>query len=472
MKSAKTAIKTDMTEGSIIKKLLIFVFPLMVTSLIQVLYNAFDIIVVGLSGEADAVGAVGTTTAFINLIINMFMGCSVGAKVTTARCIGAGDAKRVDSYVHTSVAVAGIFGVICAAVGLFAAEPALAAMGNSGKLLELAALYTKIYFIGVPFLALTNFCIAIVQAEGDTKTPFYILCSSGLLNIVLNLIFVLVFKRSVDGVAAATSISNAASALMLLIHLSRNKSICKFHLSRLRIDVKAAREILRIGLPAGIQSSLFALSGVVIQSSVVTVNNNMVPPGSAYQPIVKGNSAAASIEGFGYALINSVSQAAVSFTGQNVGARKYDRIKKIQYNCYAISTVIGILFAGITLLLNEPLLSLYGVSRGAEGSLEQMAYSAAMSRILIMFMPYFALGFMEVGSCVMQGLGYSLTSTVVSLMGSLVLRIVWIYTVFAKFQRLEIVFLSFPLSWALTAVVHFVCVKRVLKNIAKNEKKC
>lgn len=452
----------SMTSGSITKNIIAFVIPLMLTNLLQVFYSVSDTVVVSLSSEADAVGAIGTTTAMINLIVNVFIGCAVGAKVTVAKNIGARDEASVENAIHTSMLLGLIFGVICALVGFFTAEPILSAMGNKGKLLNLAVIYTKIYFAGAPFVSVTNFAIAVIHAKGDTKTPMYIMSFSGLLNVILNLFFVLCCDMSVDGMAIATVMSNAASAILLTAHLMKKGD---FKIKKLKIEKKALINILHIGVPAGVQSALFSLSHMVIQSSIVTVNNASVPSGSKFQPVIKGSAAGASIESFGVTGVNSVAQAAISFTGQNIGAGNYERIGKIRKCCYATVFVITTVFTVFMLLFRNPILGLYGIKSGSSDVLENIAYNSAVTRMLCMFVPYFLLGFMEVGSGVMQGLGYSLISTAVSLTGSVAFRILWIMTVFRAVPTLEIIFISYPISWLLTGAAHYICASVALKRI-------
>lgn len=459
-----------MTEGPLLGKTLLFVLPLMLTNLLQVLYNAADMIVVSLSREPDAVGAIGTTGPLINLILNVFIGFSVGANVVVARHIGSSNRDGADRAVHTALCMSVLFGLVGCVVGLFASAPILSVMGNTGKLLDLSVLYTQIYFIGVPFLSVSNYAIAILRAEGDTRTPLYILAFTGLLNVGLNLMFVLAFDMSVEGVAYATMISNAVSAVLLLIRLSHDKGYCRFSPRRLRMEKHAFGEILYVGIPAGVQGALFSLSNMLIQSSILQVNNAMCPVDSAYQPVVKGNAAATNLEGFAYTATNSVHQASVAFTSQNVGAKKYDRVPRVMRCCYLVTFCIAAVASGILILFRSPLLALYGVTGGAPESLDQIAFDTASVRMLIMLSTYFLLAFMEVGSGVLRGLGKSVTSTVVSLVGSCLLRIVWILTVFRVHPTLEVIYLSYPISWMATAVAHFACCIFVRRKLAGKEK--
>ena len=459
-----------MTEGPLFGKILRFVLPLMLTNILQVLYNAADMIIVGLSNEPDSVGAIGTTTAMINLFINIFIGFSVGANVVVARYIGANAQDRVSKAVHTAILASLIFGTSGGVIAIAFQKPILSVMGISGKLLELSSKYVIIYFLGAPFLSLTNYAVAILRAEGDTKTPLFVMTGTGLLNVALNLFFVLFLGMSVEGVALATTIANAASAAILLVHLGRSKGICRFSFRKLRLDKTAFKSIVYIGLPAGIQGALFSLSNMLIQSSIIKVNNMMTPDGINYQPVVKGNSAVANLEGFAYTATNSVYQASITFTGQNMGAKKYNRIGSVMRNCYLITFFVAEISAGLILLFRNPLLSLYGVVNGAASTGEAIAYSAAITRLLYMFPPYFTLAFMEVGSGILRGLGKSATSTIVSLIGSCLFRVVWIFTVFAARPTLGIIYVSYPISWAMTALIHFLCSTAVRKKLLRTQK--
>ena len=463
----KKSGRVNMTEGPLLKNILLFVLPLMATNLLQVFYTVADSMIVGLSKEQDAVGAIGTTTAMINLIVNIFIGCAVGAKVAVAQSIGARNEKETQNAVHTAMAVSVIFGLVCALIGIAVSRPVLIAMGNDGKLLSLADTYAKIYFLGVPFISVTNFAIAVIQANGDTKTPLYILTFSGLFHVLLSLFLVGVCGLSVEGAAAGTSVSNLLSAVLLVWRLCRDKSACRLSLRRIRLEKKAFLRILHIGLPAGLQSALFSLSHMVIQSSIVTVEHMTVPAGSDWQPVVKGSAVGASIESFGFTLVNATAQAAITFTGQNASAGKYDRVVRVRRCCYLVVLVLSILFAAIMLSCRDGMLSLYGIVRGEEGSLARIAYDTATTRMLFMFVPYFLLGFMEVGSGVMQGLGRSVTSTIVSLSGSVAFRILWIMTAFRALPTLQIIFLSYPISWLLTALAHYISLRIVTGKRAR-----
>ena len=457
----------NMIEGPLFSKILTFVLPLMVTNILQVLYNAADMIVVSLSTEPDAVGAIGVTGSFVNLVINVFMGFATGANVVIARNLGANNDDRVSRAVHTAVLMSVIFGVVSCIIGMFISRPVLSFMGASGKLLDLAVTYTLIYFAGVPFISATNYLIAVFRAKGDTKTPLKVLSISGLSNVVLNLFFVLVTGLSVEGVALATTIANAISAVVLCIILSSDNTACRFSYKKLCLDIKAFKEILYIGLPAGIQGSLFSLSNIIIQSSILQVNNTLVPVGSAFQPVVKGNASTANIESFVYTAQNTVYQAAITFTSQNIGANKHERVYKIMKNCYLIGFSISITLSLLLYVFHSPLLALYGVKNAAAGSLESIAYNSAVARMRYVILFYFPIAFMEVGCGVVRGLGKSISSTIISLTGACLLRIAWIYTVFRAMPTLEVIYISYPVSWSITATVFLIYILITLKKMIK-----
>ena len=461
--------KVDFTVGKIFIKLLLFVLPIMATNLLQMFYNAADMMVVSLSSEANAVGAIGTTTSFVHFIVNVFIGFSVGANVVVAKHIGANDREKTQRAVHTSLIMALIFGFVGAGLGIAVSRPILKAMGNTGSLLSLAVTYTYIYFLGVPFLALTNYLIAIFRAKGDAKTPLIVLSVAGVINVLLNFFFVVVVGLSVEGVAIATSVANLLSFIVLLWKLRKDKDFTTFSLKRLKIERKSFGEIVRIGLPAAIQGGLFSLSNMLIQSSIVTVNNNLCPPNIDYQPVVNGSAAAGNIEGFVYTSMNAVYQGAITFTSQNMGAKKPERVKPIMYNSFLLTSIIGLTMALLVMLLKTPLLALYGVKVGAEGSLESLAMETANIRLWFICVPYFLCGLMEVCTGVLRGLGRSLTSTVIALVGSCLLRVIWLLTVFPAKQTLEIIFVCYPITWVLTTLVAFIVIQLLLKKLRKEQ---
>lgn len=460
----------NFTEGKLFFKIVWFVLPIVATNLLQTLYNAADMMVVSLSSESNAVGAIGTTGAFISLILNIFIGFSIGANVVVARGIGAGDKEKTQNAVHTSLIMALIFGTIGALLGFLVARPVLQLMGNTGSLLELAVTYTYVYFAGVPFLALTNYLIAIFRAKGDSKTPLIVLSAAGALNVLLNLFFVLVMGMSVEGVSLATSIANVVSFVVLLIKLRKDDDFTKFSFRKLKLHVKAMKEIVKVGVPAAIQGALFSLSNMLIQSSIVTVNNRLSPAGSEYQPIVNGSAAAANLMGFVFTSMNAVYQGTITFTSQNMGANKPERVRPIMYNCFLITSIIGLTLGSLVFLFRAPLLSLYGVVDGAEGSMEALAMYAATTRLLYECVPYFLAGVMEVCTGVLRGLGRSMLSTVISLVGVCLFRVIWLGLVFPMFYTIESISLSYPISWLITIFTAFTFIQIIIHDLLKHKR--
>ena len=457
-----------MTEGPLFGKILLFVMPMMATNLLQTAYNAADMMIVSLSHEANAVGAIGMTGAFINMVLNLFIGFSIGANVVIARHIGSKNGEAASKVVHTSLLLALMLGAVGATIGLCIARPVLSLMGARGNLLDLATTYTKLYFSGAPFIALTNYAVAIFRAKGDTKTPLYILSAAGFINVMMNLFFVLACGMSVEGVALATVISNVVSSIVLVYCLYRSDDVCHFDFKKLRIDKESLISVVKMGLPAGVQSALFSFSNIMIQSSILRMNA-ILSPGSIYEPVVEGNAAVSNLNSFIYTATNSIYQSSVTFTSQNVGAGRYDRIKNVMINSYIITVTIAILSSALIILLNRPLLALYGIHAG-EG-IYGIAYETAMTKIRYETSTYFMLAIMEVGCGVLRGLGKAITSTLISLIGACMLRIVWLLTVFEHFLTLESIYISYPISWLVTGSAALVFVLVILKKHSKMPEK-
>lgn len=468
-KPKKLTKDIDPTNGPILSKLIRFVLPLIATNLLQTFYNAADMMVVGLSSEANAVGAIGITGAYVALITNLFMGFSVGSNVLVARHLGARDDKNTSRTVHTSLIMSLIVGGIALIIGLFVSRPILALMGAQGKLLDLATTYTQIYFCGVPFISATNYLSAIFRAKGDTKTPLYVLSISGIINVGLNLFFVLVIGMSVEGVAIATAAANLLASLALLYILSRDDGPCRFSFKKCRIDKRALVGIVREGLPAGIQGAVFSISNMLITSSIIQLNNAVVPTGSNFDPIVAGNAAAANIGTFIYTTINAVYQAAITFISQNVGAKKYERLGRIILVVVLSGMTLGAIGSVISITFRDFLLGLYSVKDGAVGTLEHVAYEAAVTRVFIVLASYSIIAVQETGGGIVRGLGGATVSTVTSLIGGCLFRVVWIYTVFALFPTLEVIYMSYPISWFLTGAAHLICSAVILKRLKRSE---
>lgn len=439
----------DMCSGPLLGKILEFSLPLMLSGILQLLYNAADIIVVGRFAGKTALAAVGSTGSLINLIVNLFMGLSVGASVAVARRYGAGDYKGVSSALHTAVALSIVSGIVVSIVGICISRTLLEMMGSPEDVIDQAALYLKIYFLGIPATMIYNYSAAALRAIGDTRRPLYYLTISGLVNVVLNLILVIVFHMGVAGVAIATAVSQVVSMVLIVICLLRTDGCIHLDVKKLRIDPQQLKDILRIGLPAGLQSSVFSISNVLIQSSINSF-------GSA---VMAGNAAAGNIEGFIYTAMNSISQATLTFTGQNLGARKYDRIPRILGACSLLVTVIGAIAGGIAYLFGPMLLRLY--------TTEAEVVDIGMIRLAFVGLPYFLCGLMEVFGGMLRGSGYSITPMIVSVLGACGFRILWIFTIFASFHTLNILYVSYPISWVLTALAHLTCFYFIWRKMPK-----
>lgn len=446
----------DACSGSVIKKLLLFTLPLMFTGLLQLLFNAADIIVVGKFSGANGdncMGAVGANTSLINLLTNLFMGLAVGANVLASKAHGAGHKKELSEIVHTSLLLGFFSGLLLSVVGFIFADKLLILMKTPDGILPLAVTYLRIYFIGMPGMMIYNFGAAILRSVGDTKRPLYYLLISGAVNVVLNLVFVIVFKMDVAGVATSTVISEYISVFLIIRCLLREQSSIRLEPKKLRIHGKQLLEILKVGLPAGFQGVVFSLSNVVIQSSVNLFGDT----------VVSGNSAAASIEGFVYMAMNSFYQAAISFTGQNYGAKKLDRIPKILFSALGCVFATGLVFGWFAYLLGSPLLSIYSNSADV--------IAAGLIRMRYILTSYFLCGMMDVMVGMLRGLGCSVTPMIVSLAGACGLRILWISTVFQveKYHQIETVYISYPITWAITFAAHVVCFAVIWHRVKKKE---
>ncbi len=467
MKAIGQKNKIDMTAGPIFTAIIRFFVPLMISNLLQACFNAADMMIVGFSGEDDAVGAVGTTSSLTHLILNIFVGLSVGGNVLVARSIGAKKAEDTENAVHTAVAMSFIFGIAGGGIGMLLSRPILVLMGNEGKLLSLALTYIYIYFAGIPFVALSNYLSAIFRAKGDTRTPLLVFTAAGMLNVLLNSFFVFVVGWSVEGVALATLIVNAFSGVVLLLILMRDASPCRFSFRKLRIHGSSFRKILAIGLPAGFQSALFSLSNLLIQSSILEVNSALTPAGATYAPVVKGSSAGASLENFAFTSVNAVHQAAVTFTSQNTGAGRYDRVKRVLLWSFVAEIAVAVLVSGLMILFHEPLFAMYKVTRIEGDALAMLAFHTAVTRMLCKWTLFFTYGFMDVTTAVLRGLGKSTTSAVLTLIGTCAFRVIWICTAFRAFFTLESIFFSYPISWMLTGLACLCSVILVLRNRLK-----
>ena len=461
--------KKDLTTGPLFTKMLLFILPVLASNLLQIFYNAADMMIVGLSAEQNAVGAIGTASPVVHLVVNVFIGISTGANVMIARHLGAKNEHTVSRSVHTAIAMSLIFGFASSVIGFLCSEPLLRLMGAKEELLQLATLYTKIYFLGVPFISVSNYAIAIFRAKGDTRTPLTVLSLTGVLNVALNLFFVLVCGMSVEGVALATSAANFANAVILVFLLTRDRGPCNFSFKKLCLDKKAFVEILHVGIPSGIQSALFSLSNILIQSSILRVNNAVMIAGNDYQPIVNGNAAAANLENFVFTSINAVHLATVTFTGHNAGAKKPSRVWRVLWLGLACSLAVTVVFTATIFLLHEPLFALYGVKDGTVGSLEHIAFDAAHQRMTYHLLPLVIYACFDTANAVARGLKKAITATVISLIGICALRVLWILTVFEHYENLVSIYLSYPVSWAVTVIPTFILALTALKRLSSTE---
>lgn len=442
----KKSYEIDMCNGPLLGKLLLFALPLMLSGILQLFFNAADIVVVGRFSGSHALAAVGATSALINLLVNLFIGLSIGTNVLTAQYYGAKDKEGIHQTVHTSVLVSIMGGLILIVIGVLLAEPLLELMATPEEVLGQATLYMRIYFCGMPGMMLYNFGAAILRAIGDTRRPLYFLLTAGVLNIILNMFFVIVFHMGVAGVALATIISQALSAALVVRCLTQMDGMCRLFLRQLKIYPDKLIRIVKIGLPAGLQGAVFSISNVLIQSSV-----------NSFGAIaMAGNTAASNLEGFVYTSMNAVYQTALSFTSQNIGAGKYARIGQILRRCVAIVTVVGLTLGGMMVLFSHPLLGIYSTDA------EVIAYGTR--RLLIICLPYFLCGIMDTMVGMLRGMNYSVLPMIVSLAGACGLRILWIFTVFRISHSLFTLYISYPITWTITASVHFFCYLWVRKK--------
>ncbi|MBD5130656.1 MAG: MATE family efflux transporter [Ruminococcaceae bacterium] len=443
----------DMCSGPVLKKLLLFSLPLMASGVLQLLFNAADIIVVGKFAGDNSMGAVGSTSSLINLFTNLFVGMSVGVNVIAARAHGANSASDMHDTVHTSMLLSVICGAVLAVVGFILAPEMLILMNATENQLPLAVMYLRIYFLGMPATMVYNFGGAVLRAVGDTKRPLYFLTAAGVINVLLNLLFVIALKMDVAGVALATVISQCISAGLTVLCLIKDNTEIHLDVKQLKIRKRILFSVLRVGLPAGFQGTIFSLSNVVIQSSINLFGDT----------VVSGNSAASSIEGFIYMAMNTFYQAAISFTGQHMGAKKYSRIPRILASSLLCVTVTGLVFGWTAFLLGRPLLGIY--SNSSE------VVDAGMVRLSIIATTYALCGMMDVMVGMLRGLGYSIMPMIVSLLGACGLRILWIATVFQipEYHSPRTVYLSYPISWGITLFVHIVCYIVVWRRLKRRE---
>lgn len=443
----KKSYEMDMCHGPILGKLLIFTIPLMLSGILQLLFNAADIIVVGKFAGSHALAAVGATNSLINLFVNVFIGFSIGANVMVARYYGAKDQRNVHETVHTAILLAAIGGVILIAAGFILARTVLSWMGTPADVIDDSVLYIRIYFLGMPAMLVYNFGAAILRAIGDTRRPLYYLTASGIINVIFNLFFVIVLHMGVAGVALATVISQFISAILILLCLIKSDGIYRLELKKLHLYKSKVVHMIRIGLPAGLQGSVFSLSNVLIQSSINSFGSLAMA----------GSTASGNIEGFIYTSMNAVYQSALSFVSQNIGGGQEKRIPKITLQCLMVVVIIGVALSSIALCFGEQLLGIYSSDP------EVIKYGLERMNIIGKF--YFICGIMDVLVGVLRGLGYAVMPMIVSMIGACGLRILWIFTIFQMAPSIFILFLSYPVTWGITAFVHLICLMLIWRRV-------
>ena len=428
-----------MCHGPLFSKIIMFAIPLIISGVLQLLFNAADIVVVGRFTGSHALAAVGSTSSLINLLVNLFIGVSVGANVLLGKFCGAQDYKNASETVHTAIYIAIWGGVIMIFAGLILARPLLELMGTPMDVIDLSVLYMRIYFIGMPAFMIYNFGAAILRAVGDTKRPLYFLTVAGVVNVLFNLLFVIVFKMGVAGVALATIISETISAGLIILSLMQSDGILRLHLKEMKFHKDKVVGMLKIGLPAGLQGMIFNISNILIQSSVNSFGS----------VVMAGNTAASNIEGFVYTSMNAIYQTSLSFTSQNMGAKQYHRIDKILLQCLGVVTAVGLVLGVGAFLCGHTLLGIYSSSEDV--------ITHGISRLSVVSASYFLCGIMDVMVGSLRGMGYSIMPMLVSLTGACLFRVIWIFTIFQMEHTLFSLYISYPISWILTFSAHVIC---------------
>ena len=436
---ASRSYEIDMCRGPLLGKILRFSFPLMLSSILQLLFNAADVITVGQFAGKEAMAAVGSTASLYNLIINVFVGLATGSSVLMARFYGSRDERNCQEIVHTSVLLAIICGIALIFIGIIVSPVVLSLMGTPDDVLSHAVLYMRIIFIGMPVLMLYNFGAGILRAVGDTKRPLIYLTFAGILNVILNLTLVIVFDMGVAGVAIGTLASQAVSAVLILRCLIRSEGLYHLDLGKLRISRDKLVLIVKVGLPAGIQGALFSVSNVILQASINTFGSTAMA----------GSAASQNIENFVYVSMNALYQACISFTSQNFGAGEKKRVLRVLWLCLATVVAVGVIAGGLATIFGHQLVSIY--------SGEEDVIAFGYERLVIVCLPYFLCGMMDVACGALRGIGLSIIPTLVSLAGACGLRIVWVCTVFQLDRTIFTLYMSYPVSWTVTFIAHIAC---------------
>ncbi len=445
----RSSYEINMTEGPLLRKLVQFSVPLAISGILQLLFNAADIVVVGRFAGSHSLAAVGSTGALNMLIINLFMGLSIGVNVLAARFYGAGRGRDLHETVHTAVLIAAISGFVLIFLGIGLSRPLLQMMDTPVDVIDHSVLYMRIIFAGMPACMLYNFGSAILRAVGDTQRPLYFLLTAGIINVLLNLFFVIVLHMGVAGVALATVISQCVSAALVILCLTRSEGPYRLNLKELKIYGPKLKDMTRIGIPAGIQSSMFSISNVLIQSTINSFGS----------VAMAGSTAAGNIEGFLFTSLDAFTQGSQSFVGQNYGAKKMDRVKRIIGICVGLVTALGLVLGVSAYLAADPLLGIY--------SSDPAVIEYGKQRMLINAVFYFTIGPMGIFVGGMRGMGYSILPMVDTIFGTCVLRVLWVYTVFVIWPSWLVLFASYPVSWALTGVLAGVSYIIVQKKAAK-----
>ena len=443
----KNKYEIDMCNGTIMDKLISFSLPLMLSGILQLMFNAVDIIVVGQFTGNEALAAVGSTTALINVFVNLFIGISLGASVLAARFYATGQEKEMSETVHTSITLALISGIAMGIIGVIAAKGALELMDTPDNVLNLSTLYMRIYFMGMPFFMLYNYGAAILRAVGDTKRPLLFLIISGATNVLLNLLLVIQFHLGVAGVAIATVISQCISCILVLRCLYLSDGSYQLRFNKLGMKTRYVKQIFQIGIPAGIQSTIINFSNVLLQSSVNSFGS----------VAMAGYTAANNILGFLYVSVNSITQACMSFTSQNYGVRKFKRMDKVLLECLGLTVIVALVLGGGSYLFGAELMHIYTKStKVIECGVDIMLYTTVT---------YFLCGIMDLLPGALRGMGHSTVPMILSVIGTVGTRIVWIYVIFPCHRSLDFLFISYPVSWLLTIVMQVICFYFVRKKV-------
>ena len=427
-----------------------YALPIMITNILQLFYNSADMFVVGnFCSDKNALGAVGCTGSLIQMILGVFIGLGAGVAVILAQSIGSGNKERSSKIVHTSFCLSIFLGIVVTVIGNIIAVPILHWMNTPEEFIDGASLYVKIFFCGSIANITYNFFAGILRSRGDTVRPLLFSMAGGVVNILLNLMFVLVFGMGVEGVAIATIVSQFISAVLVIIHMTKLDDECRLDFKKLGIDFSVLKQLIRVGLPAGIQGSLFSVSNMMLQTGYNSLG----------AVVVNANVAAMNVDGYIYNILNSFYHTCLTFCSQNFGAKRFDRVKKVVFSGMGSVTVLGLCLGAFVCIFSDPLVGIFNSDP------EVLSY--ARYRLLIIGLPYFLCGLMDVGSGFLRSIGYSFQSLIITFLGSCVLRIVWIYTVFARYPDVRVLYMAFPISWFLTSatllITFFFCYKKEKK---------